>query len=182
MSGEGRAPKLLGEIIAVSKVLAPYMIGAFYALVVGHVVTAWIVRLAWGRASVSNRAKHDSTVHPAMVGYLERTVLAVSAFTLRFEIAGAWLVIKVAARWGGWEEDRDIYNIFLIGTAVSVMIGAAGGYGAWAILHSHPIRGLALMGAAIALALFLGFADHLPRLFPSDDDPERQVGSSPRER
>jgi len=41
---------------------------------------------------------------------------------------GIWLVLKTAGRWGEWKkpQGRRIYNVFLVGNALSLMFGVLG--------------------------------------------------------
>jgi len=72
------------------------------------------------------------------LGIIER-LLYTSAFFLGFpEWVPVWLGLKVAVSWKRWqkEEERGIYNIFLIGNALSLIFGFVG---AWIALGQLPI-------------------------------------------
>ena len=110
--------------------LAPLILGLIYATVVGHLLIRPVTDNSWARlvsAKLIEANERDQSSHPAMVGYLERTLFALSWIAGRPELGAAWLVLKAAASWHRWTAERAVFNVFLIGTGLSVLIGYAGG-------------------------------------------------------
>lgn len=86
--------------------------------------------LAEHAAKSGRRLKLDPDLfawHPALVGIIERMLYV---FCWAFEqqaFVGVWLSIKTVAGWERWRRDRYVFNIFLIGNALSVSFGTVGG-------------------------------------------------------
>lgn len=135
------------------------LVGFAYALLVGHFVTRLVIDAAWGRTKKSDEARRDRTVHPAMVGYIERAIVAGAVMAGRPELAAGWFVIKAAAVWKEWTNDRDVFNVFVIGTGLSALFGSIGGLLALAIGTPDSSRIVVLAIFATVLALSLRFAD-----------------------
>lgn len=125
------SPCTLTVVLSVAEVsLAPLILGLIYATVVGHLVIRPVTDNSWSRlvsANLIEANERDQSSHPAMVGYLERTLFALSWIAGRPELGAVWLVLKAAASWHRWTAERAVFNVFLIGTGLSVLIGYAGG-------------------------------------------------------
>lgn len=73
-----------------------------------------------------------------VVGVVERILYTASLFLGAWPLIGVWLAIKVVARWQSSAETTkgpDSDNIWLIGTALSLMMGF---FGAWIALGHLP--------------------------------------------
>ncbi len=70
-----------------------------------------------------------------LVGILERVLYTTAIIMGQYSFIAIWLGIKVAPKWGKWheEENRGIFNAFLIGNALSIIIAFVG---AWVIKPS----------------------------------------------
>lgn len=140
------------------------IVGLAYALFAGHILTRPVSRRAWGRVDPSRRDRPQATghqdLHPAIVGYLERLAVAGAWMLGRPELAGAWLVLKAAAVWRTWEDDRGVFNVFLIGTGTSVVFGVAGGLIAELVSSGDWTRAGAVGVGTAAFAVLMANADH----------------------
>jgi hypothetical protein len=95
-----------------------------------------------------------------MVGVVERGLYTTSYLLGRAEFIGAWLLLKVAGAWRGWNEGhagvegRAMYQTTLIGTGLSLAYGVMG-----ALLVPwlrHGFAGTATTAATSLLALHFG--------------------------
>lgn len=72
----------------------------------------------------------DAPDVPSFVGVIERLLYVGALQYDAHTLIGAWLVLKVAAKWGKWGQPtllgRDLYNIFLLGTGLSLGYSAVG--------------------------------------------------------
>jgi hypothetical protein len=58
---------------------------------------------------------------PAIVGFAELLVFPILMSIGKWIFIGAWMGIKTASSWGGWQNYRTAYNRFLLGNILSVM-------------------------------------------------------------
>ncbi|MGD0952511.1 MAG: hypothetical protein ABR985_08965 [Methanotrichaceae archaeon] len=101
-------------------------IGFYFAVVVGHYSIAEIVAKMW----IAATGRKDDPASPldtsAIIGWVERSFYIVFLLLGKPEVIGFWLTLKTAGRIWGEERPsketptRTIYQIFLIGNALSI--------------------------------------------------------------
>ena len=113
--------------------------GFVFSTLGGHFVL-WplIDKFLWPYVS----RKHNFRAHKFrlswLVGIIERGLYTGALIAGAREWIGVWLAVKVVARWQTeGEKPPDSDNIWLIGTALSVLFGFLG---AWIALGTLPIR------------------------------------------
>jgi hypothetical protein len=57
---------------------------------------------------------------PALIGGFELIVFPVLMASSLWKFIGAWIAIKTASSWGGWQKTRTAYNRFLLGNILSL--------------------------------------------------------------
>ena len=109
-----------------------FVLGYGFSLVVGHYITKKNVDRLW-KTIGSDDSINRNTWHPAFIGTIER-VMYTSCVLLGWQnFIAVWLALKAVPQWRLWTEctkdlhGRAIFNIFLIGNALSVIYGVAGG-------------------------------------------------------
>lgn len=70
--------------------------------------------------SNSKRVAIDDYWLPAIVGAFELAVYPILMSQGRWIFIGAWIGIKTASSWGGWQKHRTAYNRFLLGNILSL--------------------------------------------------------------
>lgn len=110
-----------------------YVVGYSFAML-APLVFPWGIRaigeLLWVAAG-GKQEDRDADL-ATIVGFLETGLYATSYLLDRPEFIGAWLVLKVAGGWKGWQSyhkgvhGRRVFQIFLIGTGLSVAYGVMG--------------------------------------------------------
>ena len=100
------------------------------SLILGHFITMIVVNYFWHRLEkeskdIKNFEFPSEKWHPVIVGFLERFLYTSSWLLAKPEFIGVWLILKVAVKWKAAEK-RCVYNIFLIGTAISLIFGVGG--------------------------------------------------------
>ena len=107
----------------------PCLLGYLISVYVGSIITRKTVnRLkAWAHLGGQQGASAPERV---IVGLLERFLYTTTWLMGKEASAfiGIWLVLKTAGQWGRWgeEEGRAIYNVFLVGSALSLIFGVLG--------------------------------------------------------
>lgn len=125
--------------------LSYFLLGA-----ISDVLINVIIGNIWSRNSLveSGSVKKDVTLAkklrlvswlPRFVGVFERIIFTTSFILGRYEFVGAWLVLKIIGSWQsktGKEADtwRVKENIFLIGTALSLILSFIAAYGFWELI------------------------------------------------
>ena len=116
-----------------------YAIGYGYALFAG-LLTARVVNSMWkliGWKANDNEGIRRNIWEPVSVGIIERTLYVSSLILGHGVFIGFWLALKVAGRWTTpWEEStgskkvwpvtRSAYQIFLVGSGISVLYAFVG--------------------------------------------------------
>lgn len=72
-------------------------------------------------------ASRENLYPPALIGVFEALMIPLFFLIGRPEFTGAWLLLKVAGGWKGWQdnpESRRRFYKFLIGNVVTIFIGA----------------------------------------------------------
>ena len=124
---------------------ASYAIGYLFATFAG---SAWPVALPiWKRygrdEAPAKKDRHDPFIGQLM-GLVERPLYVAAFLADAPTFVGIWLGLKVAGGWKGWQDEvplkdgnaipgRTVFNVMLIGSAVSVAYGWVG---------AHVIRAL----------------------------------------
>ena len=57
---------------------------------------------------------------PAIIGYCELIIFPILMAKGWIVGIGAWIAIKTASSWGGWQKTRTAYNRFLLGNILSL--------------------------------------------------------------
>jgi hypothetical protein len=121
------------------KVLAGYSlsvgIGAFVlycavAVVAQHFVDSLRKRQHW-----DGPARFISTTF--FVGVFERFMYTTAFMSYMPEFVGVWLVFKAVSNWTRWQSERDLFNKYLIGNALSLIMAY---WGASVALGEFPIK------------------------------------------
>ena len=97
---------------------------------------------------IGSRHSAGEQWYRAGLGFVEQIVTVSAVLIGRIELIAAWVVFKVALRWGGWGSEAGLFSRYAIGTVASLSFGAAGGTIAYQL---HQQDGL-LPSLAIALA------------------------------
>ncbi|HUU41390.1 MAG TPA: hypothetical protein VMW42_10655 [Desulfatiglandales bacterium] len=71
-----------------------------------------------------NSNKRDVTIDdywlPSVVGFFELIVYPILMSQGKWLFIGAWIGVKTASSWGGWQRYRTAYNRFLLGNILSL--------------------------------------------------------------
>ena len=127
------------------------------AVAIGYVIgvigsgplIAWTIYLIRGEI-------RKGTWHTAEMGFVERTIFWLAFLFGRWEVAAAFVALKVAAKWGGWSNRAGIFNLFVIGLGLSLIYAGAGAYLVPAIV-AHDALGVAvLLAGPLALNAAVG--------------------------
>jgi len=101
----------------------------FSIATIGGTLVLWLVidKWSWGYIHQKMEIPRKEAVTLSLpLGLLERA-LYFGAFVLgAYSWIGVWLAIKVAVQWHRWSGERVIYNIFLIGRALSIIMAFIG--------------------------------------------------------
>ncbi len=116
-----------------------YIIGYFFAIVIAHFPISLVVDRMWecvGWTKDDKESIRPQSWQPRILGCVERTLYAASFQLGKSEFIAVWLALKVAGQWKRWGEDqkyggriiagRAVYNIFLIGSALSIGYAVTG--------------------------------------------------------
>lgn len=57
---------------------------------------------------------------PVFIGIAELSVYPILMSNAYWTAIGAWIIIKTASSWGGWQKTRTAYNRFLLGNILSL--------------------------------------------------------------
>jgi len=143
--------------------LAGIAIGYSFAVVVGHFAIQRVVDSLWRAIGWMPSAYDERPEYyqPRLVGIIERTLYVASLQMGEPEFIGVWLALKVAGQWKRWGEEATIagrkvegrvfYNIFLIGSGLSVAYAVGG-----AQMIGYFQRSRLLYFAILPLAILVG--------------------------
>lgn len=70
----------------------------------------------------NGRATSTDYGYTFILGTIELCAYPILIATGAWTAIGAWIGLKALAQWGVWSEDRSVFNLFLIGNAVNVLI------------------------------------------------------------
>lgn len=68
------------------------------------------------------KPKDNDYWFPFFIGVLELSAYPILLSTGALTAVGAWIALKTAAMWKTWSEDRPVFNRFLIGNALIVLL------------------------------------------------------------
>lgn len=71
--------------------------------------------------STGNDIRIDDYWLPAIIGIFELTFYPVLMVNGYWTAIAAWVAIKTASSWGGWQKTRTAYNRFLVGNILSLL-------------------------------------------------------------
>jgi hypothetical protein len=112
--------------------------GYGFAVIVGHIIIKYFINDLWKKIGWNESAYEErpASYLAGLVGILERTLFVASLQYGKPEFIGVWLVLKVASTWNRWGETgtiggkkiegRVFFNIFLIGSGLSVAYAVGG--------------------------------------------------------
>jgi hypothetical protein len=106
-----------------------YVVGYTFAIGVGHLTIRPLSLALWsGLPQQEAAVQRDFPGHPQMVGMLERALYVGAWQAGHPEFIGVWLVLKVAGEvTNKTVTGRPLFNVFLVGTGVSIGYGVLGG-------------------------------------------------------
>jgi hypothetical protein len=120
------------EIIAVAT-------GYGFALIAGNYLLVFVMDRLWQKTGASRAVFGEPSMAarlPQLVGLVERSLYVASFQIGKPEFIAVWLALKVAGQWKLWEEGRTadgvelpgrlFYNLFLIGSGLSIAYGTVG--------------------------------------------------------
>lgn len=121
----------LFEWVKDNSMLWSYILGYFFAVAVAHFPISQVV--AQMKKSINQQINRNSRGpeywQPIAIGWVERVLYVTSIQLAKPEFIGIWLTLKIAAQWHRWSRRKDgraIFNIFLIGNALSILYAVTG--------------------------------------------------------
>lgn len=146
----------------------PYAAGYGFAVLGGHLLPPSTP--LWKRNRREPYSEKENPVYDPFIGrvmgLVERPLYVAAFLAKEATFVGIWLGLKVAGGWKGWEKGiilangkeipgRIVFNIMLIGSAVSVAYGWVGAQMTRSLQHgdteSALVTGLALLVAHVSL-------------------------------
>ena len=97
---------------------------------------------AWGylvaKGAPPKKKKKGVPTLSVPLGIVERTIFWIALIAKIHILIGLWLALKVTVKWSRWKEEkyRGVYNIFLIGTGLNLILSFIG---AWIVLGELPV-------------------------------------------
>ncbi|KUK43486.1 MAG: hypothetical protein XD72_2145 [Methanothrix harundinacea] len=119
------------------------IIGFYFAIVIGHIFISITICKLWLAATGEKRDPKSPFDSSAIIGWVERALYFSALMLDKPEAIGVWLALKTSGRfWGegpnqekvGETSARDIFQIYLIGTALSLGYATVG----WKIAEWLP--------------------------------------------
>ena len=105
------------------------ILGYLFSTVVSTLVM-WILidKLAWPYILKDSSFDKKPGILTLPMGIVERVLYTTAFLANAPTLVGFWIALKVATKWGMWtkENRRGPYNIFLIGTALSLLLSYLG--------------------------------------------------------
>ena len=118
----------------VSRITIGYLVS-----VLGGAFVLWILidKIAWGYLAKKGIAGKPAGSLTVFTGILERSIYTTIFIINQPAFVAVWLGLKVASQWKRWEDkERATYDIFLIGSALSLIIAFIG---AWVAQGHVPL-------------------------------------------
>ena len=103
--------------------LFPYLVGYTISLFVAHFFIRWTTDPLW--YSINEERKKEWLLASLNQGFIERMLYTLSWQFDQPAFIGIWLALKAASQWKKWSETPS-YNIFLVGTGLSVIYSVIG--------------------------------------------------------
>ena len=120
--------------MSVTEIVVGYAISLF-----GGAIVLWLVidKFTWRYLSKKGIPGKEPGILTLPVGIVER-LLYTTAFLLNQPgFVAVWLALKVASQWKRWQgEERATYNVFLIGSGLSLIMAYLG---AWVATGHIPL-------------------------------------------
>jgi len=110
----------------------------FFVSTIGGAFVLWLLidKVGWSYLKKQGVGGKPRAILTPVLGIVERGLYTGALLMGAPEWIAVWLALKVAVAWRRWEgEKRGSYNLFLIGSALSVMFGVIG---AWIALGRLP--------------------------------------------
>ena len=170
-----------------------YVVGFGLALLFNQSLTRLVSSslwrgMEWRGSEVAD--PHWHAWHPRAIGAIEAVLFAGSVTLKHPEFIAIWLGLKVAGSWQGWAKDqkvklriktadaeivvrefsvpgRTVFNVFLIGTALSLIGGCTGGQTiTWLLRHDFVTTVVVWYVLAVGTSLLLAFAQYYQNKWP----------------
>jgi hypothetical protein len=114
-----------------------YVAGYTFSLVMGRIMVGLVMREAWRQLGpIGGPTSLRGWLSP-VIGEIEGVMFTTAWLLEKPEFILLWIAIKVTGQWKRWGEDnevgglivpgRDIFNVFLLGSALSMIYAIVGG-------------------------------------------------------
>jgi len=103
--------------------LYPFVIGYAISVIAAHFLVRWTLNPLW--QSLGDPREPNWFLPSLNQGLIERFLYTLSWQLGQPAFIGIWVALKVASQWKKWSENPS-YNIFLVGTGLSVLYGVLG--------------------------------------------------------
>jgi hypothetical protein len=152
---------LSGGVVSLAPEAWHYVVAYAFAMLAPQ-IPRWSIRSIGDELwrSVGGVAADRKTNLPALLGFIEGGLYTTAYLIHHGEFIGAWLILKVAGGWKGWQEGfgqrpnkihgRALSQIFLIGTGLNLAYGLTGG-----LLVGWVGHGMYGVAAGVAAALVI---------------------------
>ena len=101
--------------------------GYLFSVLIGHFLTVEALRPMRPRTDQLDPLQPDRSWHNGAVGIVERTIYTSAILLDHPEFAAVWLAFKTASSLNLWKDKRSAFNLWLVGSGLSVSFGVAGG-------------------------------------------------------
>lgn len=102
----------------------PYIVSYTFVLVLNFFIKANVDAL-WDKV-VGRAVPNRQPWHPQFIGILELTMYLSAFIYDRPEFIFAWITVKTVPSITYWNKNRTLFNLFLIGNALAIIISYAG--------------------------------------------------------
>lgn len=105
------------------------ILGYLFSALIGAIVL-WVLieKLGWSYLEKHEVPAKEPGLLTLPMGIVERLLFTTAFLVGTPSIIGFWVALKVAVQWDRWstKRQRGTYNLFLIGTALSILFGYLG--------------------------------------------------------
>jgi hypothetical protein len=116
-----------------------------------------------GEAICERRRRYAAEPATSRDGWLHRTPDRLRGLgSRRPELAGGWLVLKAAAAWRVWKKKRAVYNVFRVGTGISVSQASVGALLVSSVLARDWLQAVLLALGGLVFGAVMAIADRDP--------------------
>lgn len=109
--------------------LSSVISGYLFSTLIGAIVL-WVLveKLGWSYLKKHDVPAKEPGLLTLPMGIVERLLFTTAFLVGTPSIIGIWVALKVAVQWDRWstKSQRGTYNLFLIGTALSILFGYLG--------------------------------------------------------